>query len=84
MRETTDGFVIARRDLDQRGPGEVLGTRQTGAPQLRLADLSRDGALIPDVERIAGTLLGGDSSEPDAVQALIDRWVGQRVEFGTV
>jgi ATP-dependent DNA helicase RecG len=57
MRETTDGFLIAQRDLELRGPGEVLGTRQTGTVQFRIADLARDHGLLDAVGKAASTLL---------------------------
>mgnify|MGYP004282726331 CR=1 FL=1 len=56
MRESTDGFVIAEKDLALRGPGEVLGTRQTGVVQFRVADLIRDADLLPDVQHAAQQL----------------------------
>ncbi|MGD8514534.1 MAG: ATP-dependent DNA helicase RecG, partial [Granulosicoccaceae bacterium] len=81
MRETTDGFVIAQRDLELRGPGELLGTRQTGVVELRIADLVRDQALVPQVEQLAGDLLATDSQ---AVDALINRWIGQASRYADV
>ena len=81
LRETNDGFEIARRDLEQRGPGEVLGTRQTGLTQLRIADLQRDQALVPKVARAAQLLL---EHYPHAVEALIARWVGNAISYGDV
>jgi len=76
LRKSNDGFAIAQRDLELRGPGEVLGTRQTGVLELRIADLVRDAALVPEVERIATDLL---ARRPGAVAPLIHRWVGDRV-----
>lgn len=81
MRETTDGFKIAERDLALRGPGEVLGTRQTGAIPLKIADLMRDNDLFPAVIK-AATLLQNDY--PDLVQLLIQRWIGYREQYGHV
>ena len=81
LRETTDGFEIARIDLELRGPGEVLGTRQTGMMQFRIADLSRDEALLPRVQRAARTLL---SQYPGHVAPLIGRWLGASEEYGRV
>ncbi|HET6725612.1 MAG TPA: ATP-dependent DNA helicase RecG [Gammaproteobacteria bacterium] len=81
MRDTGDGFEIARRDLALRGPGEMLGTRQTGALQLKIADIQRDESLLPWVQRIAGDLLG---RHPDRVAALIRRWVGDGGRYGRV
>lgn len=81
MRRSNDGFEIARRDLELRGPGEVLGTKQSGMLQLRIADLLRDQALLPAVERAAGLLL---SRHPQRVAPLIRRWLGLGVQFGDV
>ncbi len=81
MRETTDGFVIADRDLALRGPGELLGTRQAGASQFRIADLSRDAALLLDVQKTATQLL---SDHPVAARELIGRWLAERVEYANV
>ncbi|MEA5445736.1 ATP-dependent DNA helicase RecG [Gammaproteobacteria bacterium AB-CW1] len=74
MRETNDGFQVAHRDLDLRGPGEVLGTRQTGAAELRIADLMRDRDLLPEVAEVADPLL---RDHPEAAHALMARWVGE-------
>ena len=57
MRSTHDGVVVARRDLQLRGPGELLGTRQTGLAQMRVADLLRDADLLPRVQIAAETML---------------------------
>ncbi len=81
MRETTDGFKIAQRDLEIRGPGEVLGTRQTGDISLRIADLLRDSDLLPRVQQ-AATILQRDY--PTLVDPLIKRWIGTRERFGQV
>jgi ATP-dependent DNA helicase RecG len=81
LRESNDGFEIARKDLELRGPGEVLGTRQTGLLQLRIADLQRDQALLPEVNRVAGELL---RRHPERVQPLIRRWLGDRDRYGQV
>jgi ATP-dependent DNA helicase RecG len=81
MRETNDGFVVARRDLELRGPGEVLGTRQTGEMQFRIADLLRDQDLVPQVQKLADHLL---AEYPQVAPALVRRWVGQRVQYADV
>jgi ATP-dependent DNA helicase RecG len=81
IRETNDGFVIARRDLELRGPGEMLGTRQTGLAEMRVADLMRDSDLLPAVQAAAEDLLG---TNPVAVQALTRRWVGQGERYGRI
>ena len=81
MRETTDGFKIAQRDLELRGPGEVLGTRQTGEVSLRIADLIRDTDLLPAVQQ-AATIL--ETSYPETVGLLIKRWLGSKEKYGHV
>jgi ATP-dependent DNA helicase RecG len=81
MRETNDGFEIARRDLEIRGPGEVLGTRQTGEMQFRIADLLRDQDLVPGVQVLADRLL---VEHPEYVTPLIQRWIGERVQYADV
>ncbi len=81
MRETNDGFEIARRDLALRGPGEVLGTRQTGQVTLRVADYLRDEALLPAVERAAGVV---EQTCPDVVPRLVRRWLGNAPRYGEV
>jgi ATP-dependent DNA helicase RecG len=84
IRETNDGFEIARRDLELRGPGELLGTRQTGLAQLRVADLIRDSDMLPRVQEAAELLL---SSYPDNIAALTARWIGpdgQYEQYGRV
>jgi ATP-dependent DNA helicase RecG len=78
LRETNDGFVVARRDLELRGPGEVLGTRQTGEMQFRIADLLRDQDLVPAVQRLADRLL---SEHPEIAPPLIERWIGHRTRY---
>ena len=81
LRESNDGFRIAERDLALRGPGELLGTRQTGALEYRVADLVRDADLLPEVQRRASALLAG---APEPVDALIARWVGQGERYAEV
>ena len=78
LRETSDGFVIAEKDLELRGAGELLGTRQTGDMLYRLADAQRDAHLIPDVHELGRELM---ASSPQHVHALIHRWFGQRQEY---
>lgn len=72
MRETTDGFRIAEKDLELRGPGEVLGTRQTGMMQFRIADLQRDADLLPRIHQVAADL----GTQSALNEALIRRWLG--------
>ncbi len=81
LRQTNDGFEIARRDLELRGPGELLGTRQTGLAQLRVADLIRDADLLPQVREAATRL---EREQPRACQGLIARWVGAGEQYGRV
>jgi ATP-dependent DNA helicase RecG len=73
MRSTSDGFAIAEKDLELRGPGELLGTRQTGLAGFRIADLARDAGLLPAVHEVAEGLL---AERPEQVDRLIARWVG--------
>jgi ATP-dependent DNA helicase RecG len=81
MRDTNDGFEVARRDLELRGPGELLGTRQTGLAQMRVADLLRDSDLLPRVQIAAEALL---RDWPLHVEPLIGRWVGHAEQYGRV
>jgi ATP-dependent DNA helicase RecG len=81
MRDTNDGFEVARRDLELRGPGELLGTRQTGLAQMRVADLLRDADLLPRVQIAAETML---RDWPANVAPLIRRWVGHAEQYGRV
>lgn len=82
MRETNDGFIIAQKDLQLRGAGEVLGTRQTGLAEFRIASLGRDDDLLDTVTEIADDLLENDSC---AVNALVRRWIGEsKKDYGGV
>jgi ATP-dependent DNA helicase RecG len=81
MRETTDGFVIARKDLELRGPGEVLGTRQTGEMQLKIADLLRDQLLLPMAQQVAEKLI---SEHPNNADSLVRRWLGSKTQYANV
>ena len=81
LRETTDGFRIAQRDLEIRGPGELLGTRQTGLARLRIADLVRDFPLLHEIEAAASELLAAHESR---IAPLIRRWIGTGSEYGQV
>jgi ATP-dependent DNA helicase RecG len=80
IRATSDGFEIARRDLELRGPGELLGTRQTGLAQLRVADLMRDADLLPRVQAAAQLL----EAEPQSIAALTGRWIGSGERYGRI
>jgi ATP-dependent DNA helicase RecG len=81
LRETTDGFKVAEKDLELRGPGEVLGTRQTGVMQLRVADLVRDAHLLPEVIRLSDELI---DKCPQRVEPLIRRWLSGREHYAKV
>ena len=81
LRETSDGFRIAEKDLELRGPGEVLGTRQTGMLQFRVADLARDRQLLESIPAVAERLL---TENPDRVDKLIRRWIGDAARFAGV
>jgi ATP-dependent DNA helicase RecG len=78
MAETNDGFEIARRDLEIRGPGEFLGARQSGAAMLRFADLTTDGHLLEWARGAAATML---AQYPDAAEKHVARWLGTKAEF---
>ena len=78
MRSTNDGFVIAEQDLNIRGPGELLGTRQTGALQFRLADLQRDAHMIPKVQQTAELI---QTHHPQIADALIQRWFAHQQDY---
>jgi ATP-dependent DNA helicase RecG len=78
MRQTHDGFVIAEKDLELRGPGELLGTRQTGLALFRIADLARDAHLLPAVHDLAQRLL---EQRPELAQRVVSRWIGSSVRY---
>ncbi|SOO36365.1 ATP-dependent DNA helicase RecG [Xanthomonas citri] len=78
MRQTNDGFVIAEKDLQLRGPGELLGTRQTGLASFRIADLARDAGLLPRVQVLAERLL---AEAPDIADRVVERWIGGAVRY---
>ncbi len=78
LRESNNGFVIAEKDLEIRGPGELLGTRQTGLAELKIADLVRDGYLIPEIKQKAYLL---SRQNPECAQALIQRWLGNKERY---
>ncbi|MGR9045224.1 MAG: ATP-dependent DNA helicase RecG [Gammaproteobacteria bacterium] len=81
LRDSNDGFVIAEKDLELRGPGEVMGTRQTGQMQFKIADLSRDTDLLDNVQRVADALI---QQSPEAIQPLIQRWLGETTQYAEV
>ena len=81
LRDSSDGFEIARRDLELRGPGEVLGTRQTGEMQLRIANVVRDEPMLGDVQRAAELIL---QRYPERAGPLVRRWLGERTQYARV
>lgn len=81
MRETNDGFEVANKDLEMRGPGEVLGTRQTGEQRFHIADLVRDQSVLPKIERVASLLL---ENHPHHVAQIVQRWLGVKDSYGEV
>lgn len=81
MRATTDGFAIAQKDLEMRGPGEVLGTRQAGLIRFRVADLARDSALLPDTQLASQLLV---QNHPSCIEPLTHRWLSGALEFAQV
>jgi len=81
MRKTNDGFEIARRDLEIRGPGEVLGTRQTGVLDLRIADLIRDQEMIPKVAKASRIVF---DKYPQLIEPLLHRWLKHGLQFAEV
>ncbi|MFY8123303.1 MAG: helicase-related protein, partial [Silanimonas sp.] len=80
MRRSNDGFVIAEKDLELRGPGELLGTRQTGLAAFRIADLARDARLLPQVAALADSLL---AESPGIAESVIARWVGSAARYAS-
>ena len=81
MRDTNDGFEVARRDLELRGPGELLGTRQTGLARMRVADLLRDADLLPRMQQAATSLL---QDHEEVIAPLLSRWIGTGERFSRV
>lgn len=81
LRDTNDGFLVAQRDLELRGPGELLGTRQAGLPQYRIANLVRDAELIPKVQLAAESIRRSSSGKGDKI---IRRWLGDAGQYGKV
>jgi ATP-dependent DNA helicase RecG len=81
LRDSSDGFVIARKDLELRGPGEVLGVRQTGEMQFRVADILRDQPMLEQAREAADRLL---ARHPEAVRPLVKRWLGSNTQYARV
>ena len=81
IRATNDGFVIAEKDLQLRGPGELLGTRQKGLIGLRIADIMRDAYLLPAINKLAVNI---EENYPDVIEKIVHRWVGDQLEYRNV
>ena len=81
LRQTNDGFEVARKDLEIRGPGEFLGTRQTGLTHFRIADLGRDQHLLPKIGQVARLLF---EQYPERISPIIQRWLGSKEKYGDV
>jgi ATP-dependent DNA helicase RecG len=81
LRDSHDGFVIAEKDLELRGPGELMGTRQTGQMQFKIADLSRDSDLLDNIQQTADILFNQSS---EAIAPLIKRWLGEATDYSEV
>ena len=81
LRASTDGFVIAEKDLELRGPGEILGTRQTGVLGFRLANLQRDEYLLPQAQQVAATIL---KQYNELAEALLQRWLPEAPRYAYV
>jgi ATP-dependent DNA helicase RecG len=81
LRDSHDGFAIAEKDLQLRGPGEVMGVRQTGAIQFKVADLRRDADLLDTIQHVGAQLF---KQAPHAIQPLCDRWLGVSTDYSEV
>ena len=81
LRETNDGFLIAEKDLELRGAGQVLGTQQTGSTNFRIADLNRDSDLL-EIARDSEKIIFRDY--PESIQPLIERWIGGKKDYAQV
>ena len=81
LRDSNDGFVIAEKDLQLRGPGEVMGTRQTGAINFKIADLARDVDLLDAIQQTGDKIF---TEVPLAIQPLCDRWLGSSTDYAEV
>jgi len=81
IKATNDGFLIAEKDLQLRGPGELLGTRQKGLMGLRIADIMRDAYLLPTINKLAVNI---EQNHPDLIKKIVRRWVGDQLEYRNV
>jgi ATP-dependent DNA helicase RecG len=78
VRDTHDGFEIAQRDLEMRGPGEMFGTRQTGQQEFRIVDIVRDQKWLPQAQRTAQRML---DQHMDSVDPIVHRWIGGAMQY---
>ncbi len=81
LRDSHDGFVIAEKDLELRGPGELMGTRQTGQMQFKIANLARDSDLLDNIQQTADIFF---NQSPEAIAPLIKRWLGEATDYSEV
>jgi ATP-dependent DNA helicase RecG len=81
LRATNDGFVIAEKDLELRGAGQVLGTQQTGIISFRIADLNRDIDLLEIAKNTEKAIF---EDHPESIQPLIERWIGGKKDYAQV
>ena len=81
LRDSNDGFIIAEKDLELRGPGDVMGTRQTGAIHFKIADLARDADLLDNIQQTSKYII---IHSPEAIQPLCDRWLGGFSDYAEV
>ena len=81
LRENASGFVIAQKDLEMRGAGEVLGTRQTGVVGMRISDVVRDEYMLEDVKKVAKQI---QLNCPERIKPLVKRWLGRSEQYGSV
>jgi ATP-dependent DNA helicase RecG len=81
LRDSQDGFVIAEKDLELRGPGELMGTRQTGQMQFKIASLARDAELLDNIQQTADLFF---NQSPEAIAPLIKRWLGESTDYSEV
>ncbi len=81
LRDSNDGFYIAEKDLQLRGPGEVMGTRQTGQINFKIADLARDAEILDNIPKVANFIF---AEQPEAITPLIERWLGRHSDYSEV
>ena len=81
IRESNDGFYISEKDLELRGPGELLGTKQKGIIGLKIADIARDAHLLPKINKLCADF---EENYPKQAEKLIHRWVGNQIEYRKV